>query len=158
MQMTFVFIFYIAFNLVPGKVDQFQIEAQHPEKENERLTLFFAREAKEWKITTNTGKKESAFLRFEGSTFYMREGEGDGKKPQKIDLLSKMAVVTDHKKWRKVTKVTFKGKEDKGNNPKGKSLTFHVVKKGKKKRTIKLDRTNNPGLGEGIPIMHINWK
>lgn len=154
MQTTFVFIFYIILNLVPANVDKFQVEGQEPGKD-EKVTLYFERQAKEWKVIANTGKKESVFLRLDGKDFYLKE---ENKNPQKVDLLNKMNIETNHKKWGKVTKVIFEAKEKTSPDNEEHRLIFNIKKDGKKKRIIDFDRKDNPEYGKYMPVLYMSWK
>ncbi|OJJ18714.1 hypothetical protein BKI52_24225 [marine bacterium AO1-C] len=155
MMMTFVFIFYMATNMVPANVDQFKIEAQNPSDKTDTIILNFDRDKTgRWKVVPNHKPDDIMFFKFDDqSNFIMQDGQ-EGKE-KTYPLLQKMSVEKNHKKWKKATSVTFKNIEKDKKGLKG--LVFDIQKSGKRKRTITMDTDKNKDIGE-LPTMTVIWE
>lgn len=153
--MTFVFIFYMATNMVPGNVDKFKVEAQNPDDKTDTIILDFNRNKDgRWKVVPRNKKDDVMLFKFDKQGNFMMQNGTEGKE-NTYPLLSKLKMEKNHKKWRKVTQVTFKDAKSDGAD--GKKVVFNIVKKGKSKRTIKVDESQSPDIG-AIPEMTVIWK
>jgi len=155
MMMTFVFIFYMATNIVPANVDQFKIEAQNPDDKTDTIILDFNREKTgKWKVAPRHKSDDVMFFKFDdNANFTMQDGLKGQEKT--YPLLQKMSIEKNHKKWKKVTSVTFKNTEK---DKKGlKSLIFDIQKSGKSQRTITVDSDKSTDVG-ALPTMTVIWE
>jgi hypothetical protein len=154
MVQTFVFIFYLALNVVPANTTQFNIEMHNPSNDQEVVVLDFKRQNDQWTVVPSHKPKETLFFHFDkDNVCYIKDGE-QGKE-DRVDLLTKLNITPNHKKWKKVTKVEFKPKKQ-GEAPD--KLVFAISKKGKKKRVISLDKDSAPEMSKMVPKMEVSWK
>ena len=155
--MTFVFVFYMATNMVPANSDQFKIEIHNPKNTTETVTLDFTRDqAKRWKVVPSHKPKEVLHFKFDKQANVTIQDKSAEEKT--YPLLREMEIKKDHKKWKKVTKVTFKKKaEDKEGKEKATYIAFTIEKSGKTKRTIQLDTTQKSPVMD-FPAMTVIWK
>jgi hypothetical protein len=151
MDTIYVLIFYILTSVVPANKDSFQLTAND---QGENITLDFTRSAGKWKITPSNDPDKNMYLHFKGKVAYIRPSNTNTY--EKLDVLEKVQITPNHKKWSKDTKVIIK--ED-ANDPDSESLTLLVIHDGKNKRTVKMGKHSNPDLTEeDIPVMHLSWK
>ena len=154
MVQTFVFIFYMALNVVPANTTQFNIEMQNPKNEQEVFVLDFKQQKDGWVVVPSHKPKETLFFHFDkNNVCYTQYGE-QGKE-ERVDLLTKMNITPNHKKWKKVTKVEFKPKKQ-GEAPE--KLVFMISKTGKKKRAISLDKDTPSAISSTMPKIEVSWK
>lgn len=154
MDTIYVLIFYILTSVVPANKDSFQLTANDPDGDGENITLDFTRSAGKWKIVPSTEPGKKMYFYFKGKYAYIKPSNSDTY--EQFDMLEKMQITPNHKKWSKVTKVVVK---EKANDPDSESLTLLVVHDGKNKRTVKMAKNSHPDLTEeDIPVMHLSWK
>ncbi|EAY31186.1 hypothetical protein [Microscilla marina] len=147
MDIVNVTLFYILLSLVPVDKNQFQISTKEPESKTE-VTINFIRSLDKWQAVKST-EKEGLSIYFKDKTAYIKTLGSDSY--AKIDWLEKAKVVTNHKKWSKVTKVTVKQIATK-------PFIFSVTKEGKNRRVIKLKATHHPEVSQKTPVVHVSWK
>ncbi|WP_045113017.1 hypothetical protein [Microscilla marina] len=151
----FVFIFYMALNLVPAKTTQFKMEMHNPDNDKEVVVLEFKQQKDQWAVVPSHKPDDVLFFRFDKQQHcYVKDGIKG--KEEKVDLLNKMHIVPNHKKWKKVTKVVFDLKKEQEGSPR--HLVFMVAKDGKKKRIISIDKKAVPDMSKAMPEMHLTWK
>lgn len=150
---TFVFIFYMAVSIVPAKNTQFQMKMYNPENDKETVILDFKRDKDQWSVVPNHTPNDVLYFRFNKQYCYIKEG-AKGKEKE-VDLLTKMEIKANHKKWGKVSQVEFRPKEKEG---KVNNIVFDIEKKGKKKRMISLNGKTSPNMSVRMPKIHLSWK
>lgn len=152
MVQTFVFIFYMALNIVPSKTTQFNIEMHNPKDAKEVVVLDFKKQKDYWTVGPKDKPKDRLLFRFDkDNVCYIKETETG--KEEKVKLLSETEITPNHKKWKKVTKIEFKSREKAS-----RTLIFNITKKGKKGRVIALDKSMKPEMSRMMPKMEISWK
>lgn len=154
MDTIFIIVFYILTSVVPANKDSFQVTANNPDNKTENITLDFTRTAGKWKVVPSTQPDKNVHFYFKGRVAYVKPSNSDTY--EQLDMLEKIHITPNHKKWSKVTKVVLK---EKGDDPDSENLILLVVHDGKNKRTVKMDKNSNPEITEeDIPVMHLSWK
>ncbi len=153
MMTTFIFVFYMATNIIPANVDHFKIEAQNPDDKADMIILDFNRDnTGRWKVVPRHKADDVMFFKFDEQANLTIQDGLKGKE-KTYPLLEKMSVEKNHRKWKKVTNVSFKTKEKTGLG----SLVFNIKKSGKRQRTVQVDAEKSPQLGS-LPAMIITWE
>ncbi|EAY31181.1 hypothetical protein [Microscilla marina] len=152
---TFVLIFYMALNIVPSRVKQFKIEVKNPANQIEKIQLNFTRNKKQWQVIASHKPQDTLYFRFDKARYcYIREGSNG--KESKADLLTKVEIKRNHRRWRKVSRVEFVPKQGKYNDRKS-GLVFAISRKKRRKKLIEVDRTSAPEMSKAMPDMLLSW-
>ena len=153
---TFVFIFYLAVNLVPANTNKFLLEMQSPKDNETKLILDFVRVKDGWSVSPRSKSQEVVTFHFDKDQVFYAKEKGDGK-TDKVSLLKGMNIKPNHKKWKKVTKIVFAQKVKEGEKDAA-QLIFNIKKDGAKKRIIEIDKTAAPDEMRSMPAMNLSWK
>lgn len=158
MRIAVELIFYILINIVPPKVDQFQAEAiLQKEKTQKKVLMNFTRQVNgHWKITpmdkTGAGTEREFWFSDDLATYH----EKTGNRQESYPFGKRFQITTNHKKWKKVKKVTYSLKAPSGKTAPKVAFQFKVSKKGKKQYEVKAI-----GKDEEIkyfPRFRLSWK
>jgi hypothetical protein len=99
--------------------------------------------------------QDTLYLHFDKAGYcYIQEG-ANGKKT-KADLLTKVNVKRNRRRWRRASKVSFIPKQGKYNDRKS-ALVFAITRKKRRKRLIEVDRTKAPEMSKSMPDMLLSW-
>ncbi len=158
MRIAVELIFYILINIVPPGVDQFQAEATLKRGNTQKKVLMnFTRQVNgHWKTTSmgGTGSDQKQEFWFSGdlATYH----EKTGNRQESYPFGKRFQITTNHKKWKKVKKVTYSLKAPSGKTAPKVAFQFKVSKKGKKQYEVKAI-----GKDEEIkyfPRFRLSWK
>lgn len=146
---------YIITSIVPAKSTQLRLQIES-NKPNKKTITECKRSEGKWVVTESVkdgASNKGLKFYFKGEVLYVKDAHKTTY--EKVVLSDKVKIIPNHKKWRKVTQVIVKRLEK---NKQAKPLMFHVVKKNKNSRVIRLDPTSYPDLAKELGKVHVNWK
>jgi len=156
LKMAYIIIFYLATNVIPVNVDKFSLDMTNLKEKSENLTLNFTKQKDNWwRAKALQHPDEPLNFRFdENLECQVYERDRVAQKDM-IPLGKVMEITKNHKKWKKVSQVTFESK--KKYQGKSKTLVFEIQKTGKQKRKIRFNAAKS-SIDRKLPDMQVNWQ
>ena len=150
MIVVYVFLFYMTTNIIPGNVEQFEVNANDLATKEKAVKFDFTKQKdNQWKVVADGNSKAPFYFRFdEELNFYSFDTKV--RRYDNVPIGKQLKVKKNHRRWRKASEAMIKIKGE------DKSVTIKISKTGKRQRLLKITEENNLKL-KVKPTLNLSW-